>query len=158
METKICTQCQQTLPIERFGYSNKEKTRISSNCKCCKQRYITQHYKDNKECYTRRSIVRTQRVRQEARTFIMQYLTEHPCSKCGESDIRVLEFDHIVAKEKKGNISQMIANGLSLKTIKEEIEKCDVLCANCHRKKTTRQFNWFKKYCGVEKWPISQAS
>jgi len=46
----------------------------------------------------------------------------------------VLEFHHRNPKTKKRSISEMFHNGDSLKTLEKEIKKCDVLCANCHKK------------------------
>jgi len=69
------------------------------------------------------------------RAFVCQYLSEHPCADCGESDVCVLEFDH-VRGEKHGAISNMVRTGTSLETLKSEVEKCEVRCANCHRRKT----------------------
>lgn len=69
------------------------------------------------------------------RAFIETYLLEHPCS-CGESDPIVLEFHHL--KDKKYNVSEMMSSN-SLETIKKEINKCEVLCANCHRRVTYYQ-------------------
>jgi hypothetical protein len=33
--------------------------------------------------------------------------------------------------------------------ILEELQKCDVRCANCHRRKTARDFKWFKSDSGA---------
>lgn len=69
------------------------------------------------------------------REYVDKYLKTHPCIDCGESDNVVLEFDH-VRGEKKRNISDMILKAFSINAIKTEIEKCDVRCANCHRRVT----------------------
>ena len=58
------------------------------------------------------------------------------CSKCPESDWRCLDFHHRDSTLKILNISVMVNTGASIETIKKEISKCDVLCANCHRKIT----------------------
>lgn len=68
----------------------------------------------------------------------------------GEKDILVLDFDHIKQEDKKYNISVLIHKGISLDTIKKEMEICQVLCANCHRRKTskerqTRKYKWLLK-------------
>jgi hypothetical protein len=38
----------------------------------------------------------------------------------------------------------MIQSGYSIAKIKEEIEKCEVRCANCHRKVTAQRGNWYR--------------
>jgi hypothetical protein len=71
-----------------------------------------------------------------ARMWVWGYLLEHPCVDCGENDIRVLEFDHRDPAEKQGAISRMVADRCSVSKIKAEVEKCDVRCANCHRRRS----------------------
>lgn len=58
------------------------------------------------------------------------------CCNCGNDDFRVLEFDHINRNKKELCISEAMGRGCSLEKIKKEIDKCQVLCANCHRIKT----------------------
>lgn len=64
--------------------------------------------------------------------FVQDYLSLHPCVDCGISDIRVLDFDHIRG-EKKFDVSYMVTKAYRLELIKQEISKCEVRCANCHR-------------------------
>lgn len=69
------------------------------------------------------------RLRERIRNYILGYLLNHPCVDCGNSDVGILQFDHVRGK-KKFSIGY---SGLrSLDAIAEEIEKCDVRCANCH--------------------------
>lgn len=79
-----------------------------------------------------------QRRRKDRQAFLWQYLIEHPCVDCGETDPQVLEFDH-VRGIKKYVITALISAGLNYERIKAEIAKCDVRCANCHRRKTYRE-------------------
>jgi len=62
-----------------------------------------------------------------------KYLLSHPCVDCGNKDVRVLEFDHV-----RGIKYKQVTNLLqgSWNKIFEEIEKCEVRCANCHKIKT----------------------
>ena len=73
--------------------------------------------------------------RDNIQDFIVNYLLGHPCVDCGETNILVLEFDHI-AGNKIANISTMIQNRTSLKIIEKEIAKTQIRCANCHRIKS----------------------
>jgi hypothetical protein len=69
----------------------------------------------------------------------------HPCIDCGESDPIVLEFDHREGEKKLAAVSTLMTQmKASLKTIKAEIVKCDVRCANCHRRKTAKERGWYK--------------
>lgn len=79
---------------------------------------------------------------------VIAYLKTHPCVDCGEPDVVVLEFDH-VRGQKSGRLATMIANGGSWAKIEEEIAKCDVRCANCHRRKTAKQLRFYKTLWGV---------
>ena len=56
------------------------------------------------------------------------------CTDCGEKNHIVLDFDHL--KDKKYNVSRMIHDGFAWKAIRKEIDKCEVVCSNCHRIRT----------------------
>lgn len=73
--------------------------------------------------------------------YVHKYLLDHPCVDCGESDPIVLDFDH-VRGEKKENVSKRVR--VSLEAVILEIAKCEVRCANCHRRKTARQFGYYR--------------
>lgn len=85
--------------------------------------------------------VRTSEVRTDLALRIIEYLSEHPCVDCAETDVRCLEFDHRDRTTKLGNVSAMIARQFAWDKIMAEIDKCDVRCSNCHRKRTAMQFN-----------------
>lgn len=75
------------------------------------------------------------------RKMLYDYLANKCCTDCGISNPIVLEFDHIDPTNKKHNVSSMM--GYSWSKILEEINKCDIVCANCHRIRTAKQFNWY---------------
>lgn len=79
----------------------------------------------------------------ERRKFVAEYLKEHPCVDCKESDIIVLDFDHI--ENKVVTISQMMRRNVNKEQLLAEIAKCEVRCSNCHRRKTAKQFGWIHK-------------
>ena len=73
-------------------------------------------------------------VIQEKRSYIDE-IKAKPCMDCGKSfPPYVMDFDHRDRVEKKFNISIMILQGWE--RIQAEVEKCDVVCANCHRIRT----------------------
>lgn len=95
-----------------------------------------QRYKENKPQILRRK--RKERLARLAvnKAFVKAYLLEHSCIDCQEADIVVLDFDHVRGR-KKHNVADMLNNN-SLVSLKKEIAKCEVRCANCHRRKHRR--------------------
>lgn len=77
--------------------------------------------------------------------WILDFLSSHPCVDCGESDPIVLEFDHLDPATKAFNISKARREGYSLQRIQGEIKKCEVRCANCHRRRTVRLKHFLPK-------------
>ena len=78
------------------------------------------------------------------RDYVDDYLMNHPCVDCGNSDIRVLEFDH-VRGVKEDHICRAIRNAWSLERLKLEIDKCEIRCCNCHRIVTINRRKLFNK-------------
>lgn len=93
------------------------------------------HYEKNKETYKARAQEFTKKKRQELRGIVNNYLKNHPCTDCGEADIIVLEFDHVRGR-KEENIANIINKAWSTDRLRKEIDKCEVRCANCHRRIT----------------------
>lgn len=101
------------------------------------------HYKNNKEYYLLKARKRNLKIRKIIRNYIFEYFNTHKCVDCSEEDPIVLEFDHI--KDKKFTISS-VGRDRTLVEVQKEIEKCEVRCANCHRRKTAKQFGWHKEF------------
>jgi hypothetical protein len=64
--------------------------------------------------------------------WIDAYKSERGCAFCGEHDPTCLDFHH--TGDKEHTISHMAYKCFSIEDIMIEIEKCIVVCANCHRK------------------------
>jgi len=85
------------------------------------------------------------RHRQRNRIKLWEYLETHPCVECGETHPATLDFDHIDPSIKSFDIGRAVAGShRGWDSIYKEIQKCQVMCANCHRKKTAIQFDWYK--------------
>lgn len=114
METKICTKCGRELPIDQFNFRNKAKGTRRSECKECHTAYMKQKY-------------------QEKKNEIQELKSQYSCAKCGDTRGYVLDFHHINPAEKENTIARMTSNNYELTKVYDEIKKCIVLCANCHR-------------------------
>ena len=87
------------------------------------------------------------RVRRKyLKAFSNRYKSVIGCKDCGNKDFRVLDYDHIDRETKFETVSRLVHVSYSLEVIKEEIRKCDVRCANCHRIKTieNKEYNNMK--------------
>lgn len=91
------------------------------------------YYRTHEKRLDLKRVSQTDRRKRNAQ-YILEYLAVHACINCGEKDPIVLEFDHLHSKVK--DISDMSKGCWSLEKIQEEIDKCEVRCANCHRRIT----------------------
>jgi len=135
---KQCNLCKQEKPIQEFA-PRKNKSLIPY-CRECKKIYDREFYQKTIEKRRENKSVNSKNIRKRNATYIREYLEQNSCVDCGEKDPIVLEFDH--RSDKKYDVSCMISGCHSIDLIREEISKCDVRCANCHRRKTAKQFNW----------------
>jgi L-lysine 2,3-aminomutase len=133
---KICPRCGKA---GEFHKDKKHRDGLQSFCKRCNSKQAKLYYRQNKERYKAHAA----RARQESKQGVLDYLAEHPCVDCGESDPVVLDFDHVRGK-KTYNIAWMVSSRYPLATILKEIEKCEVRCANCHRRRTAKVMGSFR--------------
>jgi hypothetical protein len=68
--------------------------------------------------------------------YLVSYLREHACADCGETDPIVLEFDHL--RDKEFGIGTGFRDR-AWQSVLDEMAKCDVVCANCHRRRTAKR-------------------
>lgn len=138
---KKCRCCNIEKEFAEFRPNKSKSDGHQSYCKSCDKEKQAIWYQQNKEKCKAKSKISNKKRGNECRLFLLEYLKTHPCQTCGETDPVVLEFDHVDKKTK--GISQLLLNG-KLEAIKKEILKCQVLCANCHKRKTAKDFNWYK--------------
>ena len=139
-DAKLCPKCSLKKPLADFSSRKINEYKPVSYCRSCQRIYCRKHYQNLKAVHNSRRYERQQRARSLNRRLVDSYLREHSCADCGEDDIRVLEFDH-VRGTKLDCISEMIYQA-SVSRLLSELEKCEVRCANCHRRKTARQLGW----------------
>jgi hypothetical protein len=96
------------------------------------------HYKSNKAAYKERNLQR----RLERKTWFSNEVKKNlACLECGESDPVCLDFHHRDQTTKLESVSKLLTDLRSKTKILAEVAKCDVLCANCHRKLHGKLFN-----------------
>ncbi len=135
---KECPKCKQTKSLEEFGNNKRTKDGKQRYCKICQAEFDHNHYlKDVDKHKTRR-----RKNQQTIAQWLREYKQKCSCKKCGEKRWYVLEFHHIDPKEKDFNISDLKRR--SIKGMLKELEKCEVLCSNCHT-----EFHYLEREQGI---------
>lgn len=112
MDTKKCSKCGKELPLTE--YYSRGNGKLRSECKQCHRNYVKDKYNERKE-------------------MVSDIKANQGCAKCGEKREYMLDFHHKDPSIKDGNIARITSNYNKMETIQQEIDKCIVLCANCHR-------------------------
>lgn len=127
MNTKICSKCGIEKPTTEF-YKDKHKSDgLQRECKECHNSRHAGYYAANRD----KRLAQKKDTRRKVKECILQIKINDGCCICGLKDPACLDFHHL--GDKKDNVSD-IARHDSLRMVQEEIEKCVVICANCHRK------------------------
>jgi hypothetical protein len=141
---KKCTRCKKEKPEQEFNFKIKKTGLRQLQCRECTRLLIKNHYNTNKEYYLLKARKRNKTLRDEVNLYLYEYLSKNPCVDCGESDVVVLEFDHMGIVPKLNTVSFLARVHRPINEIQAEIDKCEVRCANCHKRKTAKDFKWFK--------------
>ena len=127
-----CLGCKQTKRIKEFGRTHGKRRKI---CKVCCARMVRNYYAANPK-YRYKEKLRKRRRSLDNQRLINEYLKAHPCVVCGEVDPVVLEFDHLRKGKKNRDVTGLTS---SWKLIMKEMKKCEVVCANCHTRRTAKR-------------------
>jgi hypothetical protein len=130
-----CSRCSRRRPessFNRFGSGRQWW------CRDCFKAY----YAERRAHHRRRNkALKTERVR-EAQNFVLAFLRAHRCVDCEETDPVVLEFDHLGPK--RAEISTLVRRGVLESVLVAEMVRCEVVCANCHRRRTAKRQGWWR--------------
>ena len=128
-----CGRCGSEKPIDEFNWRRRHRGQRDNFCRPCRAAYKQEHYTANKQRYVAQARERKRVLAEQRMRYLLDYFVEHPCRDCGEDDPAVLEFDHLA--DKAFDISHALPYR-AWNAILAEIAKCDVVCANCHRRRT----------------------
>lgn len=132
---KTCGKCKVSKSFDEFSKNKSKADGLQGLCKICKGISQRKYYTENKTTYQQQSSIARAARKKLVRQFVIDYLVKNPCVDCGQTDVHVLEFDHVRGTKVSG-IGRMISDGLSTVRVQKEIDKCEVRCCNCHRKAT----------------------
>ena len=130
---KVCSTCLMEKSVDEF---NRKGGTLQSKCKSCQRAYHRFYYRQHKS----RFIVKNRRDKGRQRKRLRKILLEvkqQPGQDCGGSfHPWVMELDHREGTKKEAAVADLVSKGCTDARLLEEIEKCDVVCANCHRMRT----------------------
>lgn len=129
-KSKQCAKCGETKLYAEFAIKDASRCLYSFECKVCHRKYRNEFYNKNR----RTEILRISASKKAKKEWINSIKDGLKCARCGESSNSVLQFHHTDPKTKEFEISSAASLGLSKEKIIKEIDKCEVLCANCHFK------------------------
>lgn len=127
---KHCSSCNKDKPLSDFSNNKARKDNKQAHCKQCRNKYLKSWYKRNKKL----QVTRAAASRKKVIEYVKELKSKTPCKDCNKFyHWCQLDFDHL--HNKLFNVSTG-ARTLGLVKVKQEIEKCDIVCANCHRLRT----------------------
>lgn len=134
--------CGRVKPVAEYATNRAKSDGLQTTCRACKRKYNAAYYLRTKHRHNPGRAARRREAVRFVKARLAGYLRAHPCVDCGERDIVVLQFDH--QRDKVMEIHAMVSAGLAWRRIAEEIEKCEVVCANDHHRRTARPQGWCK--------------
>lgn len=132
---KRCSRCRELKPLEAFNKLTRAKDGRQWNCRACNAAWHAENRAHHNALIAKRNV----RVLEDNHRRLFEVKLERGCADCGERDPTVLEFDHL--RDKKAVVSGLLRYTPSWNRMLEEIDKCEVVCANCHARRTARRAN-----------------
>lgn len=139
-----CSKCKKHTPQSGFATYRDRQGELKRRgvCKVCRQQYAQDNFerlqqwrKEYNAGNRTKAQARSARMRAETKAFVDEY-KKKPCADCkGTFPPVVMDLDH-VSGAKVTSVARMVGCAYKLDLIKEEIEKCEVVCSNCHRIRT----------------------
>lgn len=131
---KKCTTCSEKKDENDFSLQRRKMKNGESyfcrrsECRNCYNDYMRRYLK-NKESH--KKLVKKSKI--DRRKFISDLKLKNGCKRCGYNKCSAaLHFHHINKNEKDFEISWAANKGISVEKIQKEIDKCIILCSNCH--------------------------
>jgi len=118
---------------------NDRKRRLDADWKARRNKQVMANYYRDKTTVRNRD----KRWREKNKSKLFQLKLSVCCSLCDEKHPAALDFHHQDKEKKFLEVGRMVRLGYGAERVKSEIAKCIVLCANCHRKETSKQLGWY---------------
>ncbi len=132
---KRCTICKVEKPIVEFNRKQAAKDGLQPQCKECGKALSKERYRTNKSQHRTQVKANKKRYIERNKQYVRELREAALCADCGENPhFAAMDFDHL--DDKIDCVSSMVLTPVSMKKLKAEIDKCEIVCSNCHRIRT----------------------
>jgi len=125
---KKCATCKQDKPVTEFNKKSSTKDGLERYCKDCHRARNRKHYEEHTDEYK----ASAKKFKKQLKEWFVEYKSTLVCCKCGETKYWRLDFHHTDPSTKETDVSRLVTENRSRKVILAEIDKCIVVCRNCH--------------------------
>ena len=133
-QKRRCCRCREEKLLS--GFNKKGTTTYQSYCKPCQSEHYKEYYRKNIDSEKARIIKGKVHRRRASKKYVIHLKDKGVCTACGRRfHHAAMDFDH-VEDNKKMSVSHMVNSGYTIKKVQLEIDKCELVCANCHRVRT----------------------
>jgi len=132
---KYCNGCNTNKLEIEFAWKNKALGKRQSRCRSCQSIAQADWYQSNKSSHKTSVAKYNILLREAKREYVARLKESTPCADCGRlGHFAAMDFDHL--KDKTHTISKLTNNASSISQLMQEIAKCEIVCAYCHRVRT----------------------
>src|SRR2546430_12082615 len=131
---RACTKCGEIKPLEAFPPVRRGEPELQTWCRDCFAEANARNYRKNHEREKARLYRNAAARLEQNRKQMVGYLRAHPCVDCCETDIVVLQFDHL--EDKRHDVAEMLNGGWGWAAIERGIRKCEGRRADFHPAQT----------------------
>jgi hypothetical protein len=142
---KICNFCKEEKSLSEFSKNITRKDGLNIFCRLCYSNYQKEWYQKNKAKHKQAVQIRKKQIAQKHINWIWELKLRAVCMDCGYNNPNAFQFDHVTGN-KRDSISRLLRGGYSDAIIQEELDKCEIVCANCHIIRTAKRGGWYREF------------
>jgi len=132
---KRCGKCREDLPESAFNRAGDGRQHWCREC-------FRTYFRNRGALHLAQARASREARKSVLQSHVLSHLASHPCVDCGEADLRVLEFDHV--GEKDSDVAALVSAGVRLGRLIREMSRCEIVCSNCHRRRTATRGRWWR--------------
>lgn len=132
METRVCAGCKENLPLDRFAWKSKKNNQRQHRCRPCYKAYANAYY--HRPVEKQKQITRVRKNTNKLQERYKQWRKTLYCSMCDETAPECMDLHHLDPSKKEYAVSKILWQIGSWNKFMQEVDKCIVVCGNCHRK------------------------